>query len=231
MRDKSVQDAEVRGGAAEGADPGADAAADAAADLRAAARTNLFMAATLQSADASTEVKIRDLSVVGAQIESSLNLPIGSEITLVRGGLSVHARVTWSNERRSGLHFTSQVSVSDWMANPTHRAQRRVDHLVAVVKAGAVPFAIPANHDTEAPGELADDLGRVARLLDNLGDALASDAALVAQHGVELQNLDIALQTLTALAETVQPGATPGAGRARLGELRRSCLEALRTNP
>jgi hypothetical protein len=189
------------------------------------------MAAILHAADATTPVKIRDLSAVGAQIETSLHLQVGSAVTLVRGGHRVHGQVTWSNERRCGFKFSSPISVSDWMANPAHRAQQRVDHLVAVVKAGAVPLAIPANHDAEAPDELADDLRRVARLLNNLGDALANDAALVAQHGVELQNLDIALQTLTALAEMVQPGATPGAGRARLGELRTSCLEALRTNP
>jgi hypothetical protein len=231
MHDKSVPDGDVRGGAAEGADAGAGATPDVAADARTAARTNLFMTATLHWADASTPVKIRDLSAVGAQIETSLHLQIGSAVTLVRGGHRGHGQVSWSNERRCGLQFSSPISVSDWMANPAHAAQQRVDHLVAVVKTGAVPLAIPANHDAEVPDELADDLRRVAKLIGNLGDALANDAALVAKHGVELQNLDIALQTLTTLAETVQPGATPGAGRARLGELRRSCLEALRTNP
>jgi hypothetical protein len=231
MHDKSVPDADAEVGAGEGADASAGISPDVVADARTAARTNLFMTATLHWADASTPVKIRDLSAVGAQIESSLHPQIGTAATLARGGLRVQGQVSWSNERRCGLQFFTQISVSEWMANPAHRAQQRVDHVVAVVKAGAVPFAIPANHDTEAPDELADDLRRVARLLDTLGDALASDATIVAQHGVALQNLDIALQTLTALAETVQPGATPGAGRARLGELRKSCLEALRANP
>jgi predicted Zn-ribbon and HTH transcriptional regulator len=117
------------------------------------------------------------------------------------------------------------------MANPAHQAQQRIDQLVAAVKAGAVPLVQPAKPGAETADELADDLRRIARLLDKLGDALANDPATVATHGVELQNLDIAQQTLAALADAAQPDAPGGgAGRARLGELRTSCLEALRGN-
>lgn len=226
-----MQDGPPRSDSKAGVGEGADAL-EAAADARAVPRTNLFMAATLHWADASAQVKIRDLSQVGAQIESSLHLETGTAVTLVRGRLRVAGQVTWSNERRCGLQFASQISVHDLMANPAHQAQQRVDHLVAVVKAGAVPLAQPAKPGAETAGELADDLQRIARLLDKLGDALANDATTVAKHGIELQNLDIAVQTLAALAEAAQPDSPAGAaGRARLGELRTSCLEALRSNP
>ena len=195
---------------------------------RAAARTNLFMAATLRTADNEIPVKIRDLSVTGAQIESATLPDVGAAITLARGRLSVQGRVTWCVERRCGLQFTARISVQDWMANPVNREQRRIDHVVAAVKAGTIPQTAPANQKSKARPEVAEDLRSVAQLLENLGDTLASDPALVAQHGIEMQNLDIAMQTLNALAATMRNDAPADAASiARLDELRTSCAEAL----
>jgi hypothetical protein len=201
---------------------------DGSPDGRAAARTNLFMAATLIAADGEHPVKIRDLSAVGAQVESALVPEVGSVMTLVRGQLSVPCEVSWRAERRCGLKFLSPISVQTWMANPLNREQQRVDRLVAVVKAGAVPDAAPAQPQA-ATAVVADDLRRVARLLENLGDALASDPAMVTAHGIELQSIDIALQTLTVLIETMRTDAPEiGASMARLDGLRISCEQAVR---
>ena len=195
---------------------------------RAAARTNLFMAATLRIANSEIPVKIRDLSATGAQIESAVLPDIGSAITLIRGHLSVQGRVTWCVERRCGLQFNARISVQDWMANPVNREQRRVDHIVTAVKAGTIPRAAPANQKSKARPEVAEDLRSVAQLLENLGDTLAGDPALVAEHGIALQNLDIAMQTLNALAETMRSDASADAASvARLDELRTSCAEAI----
>lgn len=211
--------------------PQPNGVADGVADVRADARTNLFMSATLHAADIATPVKIRDLSAAGAQVESSLLPAIGAAITLARGRLSVRGHVTWSTERRCGLHFTSHISVPDWMANPVNREQRRVDHIVAAVKAGAVPLAAVSHEEDRPADPTADDLKHVSRLLESLGDALASDPAIVTRHGTALQNLDIAIQTLTALAEAAR-GEAPrdGESLARLTELRTSCAQALRVN-
>lgn len=190
-------------------------------DGRQAGRVNLFMAATLHVSGVETAVKIRDLSAIGAQVESSLHPDIGSAMTLVRGRLSVQGRVAWCTERRCGLHFSTRISVPDWMANPVNREQQRVDHVVALVKAGAVPLAprasVPAPPVAATADRVAEDLRRVSQLLENLGDTLASDPAIVTGHGTLLQNLDIAMQTLIALAEAVQ--ANPPAGKASAARL------------
>jgi hypothetical protein len=195
---------------------------------RAAARTNLFMAATLRTANNEIPVKIRDLSATGAQIESAVLPDIGAAITLVRGRLSVQGRVTWCVAPRCGLQFSARISVQDWMANPVNREQRRVDHIVSAVKAGTIPHAAPADEKSKARPGVAEDLRSVAQLLENLGETLASNPAVVAQYGIEMQNLDIAMQTLNALAATMQ-ARTPAdaASIARLKELRTSCVEAL----
>jgi hypothetical protein len=202
---------------------------DGGVDGRQAVRVNLFMAATLHTAGVAHPVKIRDLSAVGAKIESSLLPEVGSEMTLSRGPLSVSGHVAWCTERRCGLRFSAPVSVQAWMANPVNREQSRVDHVVAAVKAGVVPIA-PRDRRKGAtfPG-VAGDLGRVSRLLEILGDALAGDPEIITRHGTTLQNLDIATQTLTALAEAMQSGApADGPGIDRLDELRISCAEALK---
>ena len=195
---------------------------------RAAVRVNLFMAATLHASGVETAVKIRDLSATGAQIESSVLPEVGSPMTLGRGRLSVQGHVAWCAERRCGLKFALKISVPDWMANPVNREQGRVDQIVTAVKAGVVPLVSAAAHATAPVEGAAQDLARVSRLLENLGDALASDPAVIAQHGIALQSLDIAIQTLTALAEAMQAGGpTDTAKVARLDELRMSCAEAL----
>lgn len=197
---------------------------------RAAVRVNLFMAATLHVSGVETAVKIRDLSATGAQIECTLLPDVGSLMTLTRGRLSVQGHVAWCTERRCGLKFSSSVSVPDWMANPVNREQQRVDHIVTAVKAGVVPLVSAAPHATAPADGVAQDLARVSRLLGSLGDALANDPAIIAQHGIALQNLDIAIQTLMALAETMQAGAPADAASfVRLNELRTICLAALRS--
>lgn len=199
---------------------------------RQAVRVNLFMAATLHASGVETAVKIRDLSATGAQIECTLMPDIGSAMTLARGRLSVQGHVTWCTERRCGLHFSTRISVPDWMANPVNGEQQRVDHVVALVKAGAVPLAprasVPARPVAAKADGVGEDLRRVSQLLENLGDALANDPAIVTQHGTTLQNLDIAMQTLIALAESMQANPLAGAASvARLDELRTSCAQAL----
>lgn len=209
------------------------------AGARAAARVNLFMAATLHASGVETAVMIRDLSAIGAQIETSVTPPVGSAVILTRGQLAIQGHVTWCAARRCGLHFSARISVQDWMANPVNREQQRVDHIVQAVKAGAGPLAARPHLGPpvctpapvfEGPGTAAEvaDLARVSQLLENLGDALASDPEIVAKHGTALQTLDIAMQTLTALAEAMQAhGPDRVACAARLAELRTSCAQAL----
>ena len=205
---------------------------EGAAEARATSRTNLFMAATLHVDGVARPVTIRDLSAAGAQIESTLRLEIGSEATLSRGPLSVQCHVAWCTNRRCGLHFALPVLVQEWMAGSLNRQQQRADHVVASVKVGTVSFEAPAPPKAATPAHAAEDLQRVSRVLEILGNALASDPAVVVKHGIHLQNLDIALQTLTALAGSMQTDDPEYiVNVARLAELRITCLEALRTKP
>lgn len=197
-------------------------------NARVAPRTNLFLAATLYSAAGTNPVKIRDLSTAGAKIESNVIPVVGTPIRLVRGSLSAVGLIAWRNEGRCGLRFDAAISVAGWMANPLNREQQRVDIAVKVIKAGAVPIETPAPRPAGRADDMAQDLRRVACLLERLGDELASDMLVAANYGLKLQYLDIAVQTLGALAESVGSGnLEPSRNKARLEDLRRSCMEAL----
>ena len=200
-------------------------------DGRTEARTNLFLAATMFAGGSSAAVKIRDLSPVGAQVESFDCPEVGSAISLERGRLSVHGRVSWSTKLRCGVRFATRISVRDWMANPVNFEQPRVAPAVASVNAGAVPLAARAERNPPADG-LAEDLALVSSLLEMLGDRLASDPAIATAHAVALHDLDIARQTLIVLAAIETAGEPERSeGVRRLGNLRIRGAQALGAPP
>ena len=160
-------------------------------ELRAAARTNLFLAATLISGGADHPVKIRDLSATGARIETFLELEVGAAVILVRGGLSMAARVGWRADRFCGLIFESPVSMDAWIANPASLGQP------------PKPLRIGGDEELADAAGIAEELTRVSRWLEALGRTLASDPQLLAKHGTQLFGLGRAARTLSALAETM----------------------------
>lgn len=169
-------------------------------EARAAARTNLFLAATLNSADVSHPVKIRDLSESGARIETTFVRQVGADVTLVRGRLSVQARISWHAERFCGLSFASPVSIEDWMANPVNFERERKPPRVSVDGEAATPVHRQAGNVESA----AEELTRVSRWLEAFGQTLSNDPQVVFKHGTQLFSLGLAARALGALAETMQ---------------------------
>jgi len=197
-------------------------------DARAEVRINMFLAATVRSGGHTQPVRVRDLSASGARLEPVNRLPAGAAITLVRGSLMVEGRVTWSDEQSCGVEFFSPVSVQHWLATARNRRQQSIDQHVGIVKAGAEPPPETADGARASAAALAADLHRLSKLLEGLGDGLASDPDTVARHGDELQKLDIALQILAALRQSAHGDAEArAASLARLEDLRTSCAEAI----
>ena len=200
---------------------------------RAQQRTSMFLAAVLRSNSQSAPARIRNLSPSGAMIESSITPAVGSTVTLSRGSLIASAIVAWSLARKCGVRFSSEVSVQEWLTSPsTNSQQQRVDSLVAIVKDGRAgfretnspPMAIQSNR------QLSRDLGSVVTLLMDLENDLSASKATLERHAVKLQNLDIAMQMLRAIAGELAFGtASPGTGVSRLPDLRVSCEQALLT--
>lgn len=207
-----------------------------AADARTAHRASIYLAAALYCDGSRSPVKIRNISDTGALIEGSLIPSVGSLVQLVRGELIVHALVAWASEGRCGLKFSGCVDAQKWRAVPTNGDQQRVDDIVRLVKAGAVPLPVPqlaqlsepSCSETDQTAVICGDLNRVVALLANLGEALASDSDIVSRHGSRLQNLDIAMQVIAGVEATISGHDDPGSDAVKLAGLRRSADQALK---
>lgn len=201
------------------------------AEARVAHRASMYLAASLCSDGSSSPARIRNLSAAGALVETAIVPSPSSQVRLVRGHLAVGGAIAWSDAGRCGVQFSDLVEVQQWLAPPANREQLRVDETVRLIKAGAIPLpgAGAATHEIEndPASQIADDLARTSGLLEALGDELACDPESVVRNAGPLQNLDIAMQMLAALAQAVMSGGSDPAIVAKLGHLRRSAIQAL----
>jgi hypothetical protein len=178
---------------------------------------------------ASVPVKIRNISTAGALVEGAVMPSEGSLVQLVRGSLIVHGLVAWSADGRCGIKFSGSVDVNKWRAVPANPEQQRVDEVVRLVKAGAVPLPVPAlAHQGQLPStDLGADLAQVSELLESMGAVLSNDADVVARHGTALQNLDIAMQILAAVKGVIAGDVDLEIEPMKIASLRRSANQAL----
>ena len=187
----------------------------------------MFLAAVLQGAGFSVPVRIRNMSTTGALVEAAAVPEDGSPVRLVRGSLTISARVMWSEGGRCGLRFSSVVSVREWLAPPSNRAQNRVDDAFRVMKAGATPLPLrPDLQGAASSAELGMDLRAVAKLLGAHCEDLLGDPHAVVKYGERLQNLDIVLQVIGAVADRLSGEGDEGPIVSRLQNLRASVRQA-----
>lgn len=177
-----------------------------------APRTNLLLAATIESEALRTAVRIRNMSESGAMIDGAAFPPIGAMLTLRRLEMSIRATVIWHAAGRCGIRFEGRASVPDWVAG-VNRAesagmpgQVRVDAIQAALRTGGQPPIVTPRAPPQGPAttiaddRLADELAYVRRLLDGVGDELSDDPVILQRYGRLLQNLDLAGQIIDQLA-------------------------------
>ena len=180
------------------------------ADGRADPRMNLFLSATVEVDGRSLAVRIRNLSVRGAMIESPGLPREGSEIVIERTGLKIGGTLRWASGPRAGVQFDRTIDLAAWSPSLalSVRNQADVDGAVAAVRAGVVPSA-PAERSKRAPNHgqlrsrIGEELSGIAHMLEIASDALADDPAMIARHMERLQEFDMASQMLIELAALV----------------------------
>lgn len=111
-----------------------------------APRTNMFIAAALLLDGVSAPVTIRNLSTLGALIETPCVTAPAAPFSLQRGSLIASGTVAWSTKNRCGLRFESPVSVRDWMAPPANSRQAQVDATIAQIRSGGLSLSHGASH-------------------------------------------------------------------------------------
>ena len=197
-----------------------DIKAEGSAEDRASPRTNLLLAANAEVGGRILPVRIRNLSETGAMLEGAGLPDAGMKLVLARGDLHVSAVVAWAAGSRRGVRFDGPTPVHEWTggAKPKPldctglRDQRKVDALQAQARSDSVSGRALRDSAETAPSplspdldsRLAQELGYVQRLLENLGDELIADLFLVQRHGQSLQSLDLVSQILGHVAAILQ---------------------------
>lgn len=166
-------------------------------------RTSMFVLATMAAPTVSGPVKIRNMSLGGALIEGDALPPIGEQLRLHRGELTVCGRIVWRQGGKAGLCFDDQVDVGRWLPAGSG-GQQQVDRTFQELKTSRIDSAPPAAARIEPSPIIPEDLLNVAEALDSLADALAGDASVVAAHFAKLQSLDMASQLLRRFAASTR---------------------------
>jgi hypothetical protein len=91
------------------------AAVEAQSD-RAYPRSRVLMTGTLMTPEGAVAVRIRDISVTGAQIWAPCAVPNNCDAILKRGLFFAAARVTRSEDHTAGLQFYRQLSDEEFAA-------------------------------------------------------------------------------------------------------------------
>ena len=201
------------------------------ANARSQLRSSLFLAAMLRSGTEISPVRVRNMSVNGAMIEAPAAPPTGTTVDLLRGPLAARGTVVWSSDSGFGVRFSSLVTVKDRLAAPPTRAQQQqVDDLVALVKAGGADLLGDDDDAVEHRSNelLADDLSSVVRLLQVLEEDLSHSPETLERHATALQNLDMAMQIVRAVAGRLT--SDTGVERSRttkFGHRRTACKQTL----
>ena len=205
------------------------ASTENAGDRRAEGRSSLYLAASLYSDGASHPARIRNISTTGALVESATAFAPGGLVQLVRGSLIVHGLVAWTASGKMGLRFSGSIDVMLWRKTVSNAEQQRVDDIVRLVKAGAVPLPLNApSGDLSPDGDgPSTDLQRASALISLFGDRLAADAIAVACYSTELQNLDIAIQIIEAVGSLLESHDGLAIDSMKFASLRKSADQAL----
>lgn len=173
--------------------------------VRRAARTNLYLAATLVGENMRLAVTVRNLSATGALVRAPVALEKAGRVRLLRGSRSVAGRLAWFEGRNGGMRFDAPIDLADWTPGAT--GQRDVDRMVALSRGQVAPLARP--RASEVPVEerravivarIAEEIADAERRLEGVGSQLADDPAIVARYAAQMQELDITAQLLGHLA-------------------------------
>lgn len=195
-------------GSSVGFAPGGGASQDE--NQRAAPRTNLMLSASIEAGPLTAPVRIRNLSETGAALEGAALPHVGASFTLRRLDISIGGTVMWIAGGRCGVQFEGRTCVPDWISGTRsplsgNRDQTRVDTIQAAIRTGsgfvptpAAPQPAPLQADLDS--RLSQELAFVRRLLEQLGEELSDEPAVLARHMRALQSFDLAGQILGHIA-------------------------------
>ena len=171
---------------------------------RRAERVHLFLVATLYFGESSNPVRVRNLSASGALVEGASLPEAGAAIVLRRGALEAPGTAVWSASGKAGIAFGGLVDVSDWLPAKEAKRQTQVDQIAFGLKHARTAAAVAAPAPELPPiADMAVELAAVQAQLGQLGDRLARDSLVLANHP-DVRLLAAASQRIGRIVETLR---------------------------
>ena len=84
------------------------------AEHRGDKRSSVFLTATMRSADGDVEVKLTNLSSLGARADYPIVLAPGTPVQISRGDLTVDGSIAWAAEGKIGIEFAEPVNLREF---------------------------------------------------------------------------------------------------------------------
>lgn len=165
---------------------------------KASGRTSTLLYAKILWAEGEAKARVRNISEMGALLESDANLPPKESILLQREGLEVNGHVVWAKDNTYGIKFLSTIDPTVWIGGPTSKA--------ALVASSSLKQLLEEDKDVSSLIELrlSEEVAYSARLLENVGEAFSKDAVLCNRYPTQLQNMSIAIQMLTEISAVMR---------------------------
>ena len=84
-------------------------------DRRRHRRIQVLLAVEIHGEDVAQVVKLIELSRSGARLQASRPLPVDAQVTLMRAGVALPARVAWARGLAAGVEFASPLDERDFL--------------------------------------------------------------------------------------------------------------------
>jgi hypothetical protein len=163
-------------------------------DNRSEGRSNVFLAATLETDRGAIAVRIRNIASRGALVEAPGLPSVGAKVKLARGELSSSGTVAWEGGDHAGINFDRPIDAERWVRRVGHAGQRRVD---AIVEAIRDRREIPEHLHAGGPPQT---LPAISEALDSLCQRLAGRPGMSVELAEMLAKLDAIAGALRGIA-------------------------------
>lgn len=167
-------------------------------ELRHGQRVNTLLAASVHFGQQRWPVKLRNISLSGALVESEVRVGVGSSILLSRNQFRVAGDVVWERAGLFGVRFFSEINLDEWVICP-HQSKDQKSNKRPECPIENIPVSVL--HE-----RLIDEIKYVARMVANTSDTLSNDAVLRLRYTKGLQELVLGEQMLREISETLKAG-------------------------
>lgn len=160
---------------------------------KASGRTSTLLSARICWAEEEAPAFVRNISEMGALLETDASLAQNESIVLKRENLEVNGYVVWAKDHTYGIKFLSSVDPTDWIGEASPKT--------TTAAASSLKRLLDEGQDVSSLIEkrLSEEIAYSSRLLENIGDTFTKDAVLCNRYPTQLQNISIAIQMLTEI--------------------------------